>query len=104
MLEADIMRQEQLKASERGDRLFRNNVGVLIDRRGTPVHFGLHIGSGDLIGWRRVEITQEMVGKTMAIFHSAEIKTKKGKLTQAQIDWRDAVNAAGGIGEVIYGD
>lgn len=104
MKEADIMRTHQMAASQRGDRLFRNNCGVLMDSRGVPVRFGLCVGSGDLIGWTRTVITPGMVGQTMAIFTSAEIKTSKGKVTEAQENWGRVVQQAGGIHQVIRGE
>ena len=104
MNEADHMRVEQMKASARGDRLFRNNVGVLIDKRGVPVRFGLAVGSGDLIGWRKVVITQEMVGTIIAQFSSLEIKNKKGRTTKEQIAWRNIVISAGGDARILICD
>ena len=59
-------------------RLFRNNVGVLRDAQGRPVRFGLHPGSGDLIGWRSVRITPDMVGRLLAVLASVEVKTATG--------------------------
>lgn len=81
-------------------RLFRNNVGVLRDEHGRPVRFGLHPGSGDLIGFRTVIITPEMVGQMLAIFTSIEVKTQSGQPRPDQILWADAVRAAGGLAGV----
>ena len=77
-----------LLACARGPvRLFRNNNGVgwigkverpsrpitvtvfpgdVVIRKARPLHAGLCEGSGDLIGWRTVEITPEMVGQRIA--------------------------------------
>ena len=120
MSEADIMRQYQLDASAAGDRLFRNNVGTgwvgqatirrekdgsttAIIRYARPLHAGLATGSGDLIGWSRVVITQEMVGSTVAVFTSVEVKTETGRVSVAQENWRQAVADAGGIASVRKG-
>ena len=109
---------------DRGERLFRNNRGVLPDRNGTPVRFGLAndsaaegemLKSGDLIGWELVLITPDMVGSFLPVFKSVEvkphgwkppgvgpIKDARGKLTAyghylGQKAWADLVNSEGGI-------
>jgi hypothetical protein len=80
--------------------LYRNNCGVLQDRRGVPVRYGLQPGSSDLIGWRTVTITPEMVGQQVAVFTSIEVKTPTGRIRPEQQHWLDAVQAAGGIAGV----
>ena len=65
------------------------------------VRFGLHIGSGDLVGWRPVVITADMVGTTFAQFCSVDAKTKGYKrLSPDQLMWARAVRAAGGYAGV----
>ena len=91
--------------------LWRNNVGALQDKRGVPVRYGLmndskrmneKFKSGDLIGIRRVLITQAMVGQVIGQFVSIEVKepgwvyTGEGRET-AQLNWANAVNARGGF-------
>lgn len=91
--------------------LFRNNVGALQDKRGIPVRYGLmneskrmneKFKSGDLIGIRRVLITQAMVGQVIGQFVSIEVKepgwtyTGEGRET-AQLAWANVVNARGGL-------
>jgi hypothetical protein len=80
--------------------LFRNNTGTLRDANGRPVSFGLCKGSADLIGWRTVTITPEMVGQQVAVFTSIEVKTASGRLTPEQRQWLAAVETAGGIAGV----
>lgn len=109
---------------DRGDRLFRNNRGVLPDRNGNPVRFGLantsqtggeQLKSGDLIGWETRLVTPDMVGTHVAVFKSIEVKPDgwkppgvgpvkdaRGKLTAyghflGQKAWADLVNDEGGI-------
>jgi hypothetical protein len=95
------IQQEIRIACGTGDtRLFRNNTGTLRDQNGRPVQFGLCKGSADLIGWKRVTITPEMVGSTVAVFVSIEVKTATGRLRPEQQQWLDAVQAAGGIAGV----
>jgi hypothetical protein len=100
--ETDIQQRIRLALGTRPDlRLFRNQVGQLPDpRTGRPVQFGLARGSADLIGWRSVVITPEMVGQRVAVFTSLEIKTPSGRLTPAQQAWLGAVHNAGGIAGV----
>ena len=82
-------------------RIFRNQVGSLPDpRTGRLVQFGLARGSADLIGWRTLVITPEMVGQRVAVFTSLEIKTPTGRLAPAQRHWLQAVEQAGGIAGV----
>lgn len=88
--------------TQRDLRLFRNQVGQLPDpRTGRPVQFGLTRGSADLIGWRTITITPEMVGTRVAVFTSLEVKTPTGRLTPAQHNWLGAVRQAGGIAGVV---
>ena len=89
-----------------GARLFRNNVGVLLTARGESVRVGLHPGSADLIGWRTITVTPEMVGQQIAQFLSVEVKICGGrtdvKTGARQERWRAAVTRAGGVGLRCY--
>ena len=78
-------------------RLFRNNVGVAEDPDGSRVAHGLRPGPADRIGWRTVEIIPAMVGSRFARFLAVEIKAPPGRLTEAQRNFLDAVERAGGI-------
>jgi hypothetical protein len=93
-----------------GLRAFRNNCGqawmgkvikrtadMIVIQNPRPVQFGLHPGSADLIGWRSVTITPDMVGKRLAVFTSVEVKTPAGKLRPDQANWQAQVEEAGGI-------
>lgn len=100
--ETDLQQRIRLALGMQRDlRLFRNQVGQLPDpRTGRPVQFGLARGSADLIGWRTVVITPEMVGQRVAIFTSLEVKTPTGRLTPAQTNWLGVVRGAGGLAGV----
>lgn len=100
--ETDLQQRIRLALGTRSDlRLFRNQVGQLPDpRTGRPVQFGLAKGSADLIGWRTVTVTPDMVGRRLAVFTSIEVKTATGRLTPAQHAWLGAVRSAGGIAGV----
>ena len=89
MKETDIMRACMLALSEAGCLVWRNNVGVLPDRNGVPIRFGLCVGSSDLIG-----ITP--CGRFLAV----EVKTKTGRVRPEQQRFIDAVIAKGGIAGV----
>ena len=79
-------------------RMFRNQVGQLPDlRTGRPVQFGLAKGSSDLIGFKTIEVTPDMIGQKLAVFTSIEVKTAKGRLTPMQHNWLSCVRKAGGI-------
>jgi hypothetical protein len=98
--EQQIQQHIRIACSNGDTRLFRNNTGTLKDANGRPVQFGLCKGSADLIGWRTVTVTPEMVGTQMAVFLSIEVKTPTGRLRPEQQQWLDAVQAAGGIAGV----
>lgn len=88
-----------------GSVMFRNNVGAFkpgyVVKR--FIRFGLFKGSGDLIGWTSVEVTQDMVGKKVAIFTSVETKTLKGKARKDQLYWIGRVKGDGGYAGVARG-
>ena len=98
--EQRIQQEIRLAISKGDTRVFRNNTGTLRDQHGRPVSFGLCKGSADLIGWRTVTITPEMVGQQVAVFTSIEVKTPTGRLRPEQQQWLEAVQAAGGIAGV----
>ena len=58
-------------------------------------------GCADLNGWTSVTITPDMVGQTIAQFTSAELKTGRGTARDNQLNWRDAVLAAGGRAAIV---
>ena len=64
------------------------------------MQFGLCKGSADLIGWKQVTVTPEMVGQQVAVFLSIEVKTPTGRIRPEQQAWLETVQAAGGIAGV----
>ena len=115
MLESEIQKRLQIAASQFGSKLFRNNVGVgwtgsikkrlpdgtIIIANARPLHAGLFTGSGDLIGWRTITITPDMVGKRIAVFTSVEVKQNSGRATPDQVHWMNRVNESGGIAGIV---
>ena len=95
--ESTILKKVMLKASELDYRVFRNNVGVAFQPNGQVIRYGLHTGSSDLIGWYSKVVTQDMVGKPVAVFLAIETKTKKGSVTKEQKNFLKQVDEAGGI-------
>lgn len=105
-------------------KLWRNNVGVLLDKTGRPVRYGLAndsaelnraVKSADLIGWRTVTITPDMVGRRIAVFVSRECKPEDWtpapptnralfEHEEAQRRWRDMINEAGGDARFATGE
>ena len=113
MKETNISKLIQIRASELGMRLLRNNVGKAWIGEAVPVgggdviiknarrfHAGLGAGSSDLIGWAPVKITPEMVGKTVAVFLAVEVKRPKKNPTAEQVEFMDAVKKSGGYAMV----
>ena len=89
--------------------LFRANVGTgwtgdvtklpdgsIIIRNPRPFATGLPPGFSDLFGFVPVEITADMVGRTLAVFSALEIKTRTGRVTPQQSAFLKAVNDNGG--------
>lgn len=81
--EAAAQAAVRLEASQKGVRLFRNNVGALKDERGVPVRYGLAnesaevnkvIKSSDLVGWRRRLIVPADLGAVIAQTVLREVK------------------------------
>jgi len=95
--ESVIQNKIMIALNKGATRVFRNNVGAYNGKDGQWIEFGLRKGSGDLIGWRTVEITPEMVGTKIAQFLSVEVKSKTGKVREEQLNWQKQVNNAGGI-------
>lgn len=102
MREPELIRRILLAQSERGARLWRNNVGVLQDKEGRFVRYGVcSPGGSDLLGWTPVEILPSHVGTTLAIFTAIEAKTGRLKPTHEQESFLAAVERAGGIARVV---
>ena len=110
--ESNVQARVRLEAARKGVRLFRNNVGAgTILESGQFIRWGLgndsaevnHVlKSSDLVGWRRVLVTPDMVGTYVAVATMRECKptgwreSSTDPHTVAQRRWIDLVNADGG--------
>lgn len=114
---SNLVARVMLALSAAGATVWRNNVGlgwagkhVSTDNRtgltvlanARPVKFGLAKGSGDLIGFAPVTITPDMVGQTLPVFGSWEVKSGTGRPSKDQTNFRAFVVDAGGIGAVVH--
>lgn len=118
-----LVQETIIEASKLGSRLWRNNVGLgwvgkvinitkevkanlhpgdKIIRAARPLHAGLCEGSSDAIGLTPVLITQEMVGRTVAIFTAIESKTGKSVASEIQNDFIKMVIGFGGIAGIVH--
>ena len=110
--EGDLIREIQLICSHGDVRLFRNQVGEawqgttittpegILLKHPRRIQFGLAKGSSDLIGWKAVAITPDMVGQSLAVFVSVEVKTPRGSFQTGQRPWLNSVEEFGGISGV----
>jgi len=115
---SDIMR----KCCKGATRLFRNNIGTawmgkalqvvtkglvtvypgdVVLRNAQKVKFGVcNPGGSDAIGWTTIIITPEMVGRKVAVFTAAEVKTNVGVVRKEQKNFIAQVVVSGGIAGV----
>lgn len=109
MRETPLMKSIQIACSTGTVRLFRNNVGEAWagksyrDNRGAIVipepyriTYGLCPGSADLVGFRSIKITADMVGQHVAVFASVEVKLPRSHMTYNQEAWAEMISAHGG--------
>ena len=117
--ESNVQARTRLAAVKKHWRLWRNNRGAFKTEAGNYVRYGLAndskqlgdtLKSGDLIGWRPVVITADMVGKCIAQFVSVECKESnwtppprdtKDEAAAAQYRWAELVNREGGYAVFI---
>lgn len=111
MTESEVQQQIQIAAVSFNCILMRNNSGTLKREDGTPVRFGLGnisknhsdaIKSSDLIGFKVVTVTPEMVGMKLAVFTAIEVKAYPWKPNardpreRAQLAFLDWIQNNGG--------
>jgi hypothetical protein len=108
--ESLVQARVRMEASQKGFRLFRNNVGAGKLENGSFLRWGLcndsiavnkRMKSADLIGLRPIVITPAHVGQTIGQFTSIETKHPKWEFhgtdeENAQLRWAEFVIAFGG--------
>lgn len=107
--ETTIQNRVRVALSRAGVVTFRNNTGVATFPNGSKVAYGLCPGSSDLIGWKSVTITPDMVGQRVAVFTAIEVKPPgpiRGdkKRLEAQCNFIQAVQKAGGIAGIAQSE
>jgi hypothetical protein len=122
MSEKTLISEIQLLFTQKGHRIFRQNTGTgwageffkppmettikvsprdVVVRNARPLRAGLCTGSSDLIGWQSVVITEDMIGKRVAIFTAIEVKHGSTRTTEEQKRFVESVNSSGGIGKIV---
>lgn len=117
--EAQVQAETRLRAAALGWHLWRNNNGVLKDLSGRPVRYGLAndskalnkvVKSADLIGGTPTKITPDMVGQTLLVFTSVEVKEEsfneprsadERERYEAQLAWANLINSLGGRAYIV---
>ena len=113
--EQGVQQRERMSASNKGGRLWRNNVGAFETETGAWVRYGLcneskainkRVKSSDLIGIMPVVVTQEHVGSVIGRFTAREIKRPGWRFVGterevAQMHFLTLVNQLGGDGRFV---
>lgn len=121
MSESNLMKRILIGCSALLATVFRNNTGIgwagevfrptrpmsimvtsadVVVRNARPLHAGLCKGSSDIIGWMSIVITPGMIGRKIAVFLAMEVK-ENARATAEQLNFIDAVHAAGGIAGIV---
>jgi hypothetical protein len=110
--ESEIQQLVQIEGPKWGCKLERNNSGAFEDKTGRHVRFGLgnvskkhsdQMKSADLVGFKQIVVTPEMVGKTIAVITGIEMKTPGWKFNpkdaheRAQFNWLQWISNHGGF-------
>ena len=118
--ETNLTNKLRLLVSKLGGRLWRANAGkfwggkritlppLISAKLGSraaivnpsPIQ-GLPKGFSDTFGFVPVEITPEMVGKTLAVFVALEVKAEDGKLRKEQISFIKTIHLNNGIAAFV---
>lgn len=116
MDESTLQQTIQIEGVQYGTQLMRNNSGAFKDETGRWLFFGLgniskkhsdSIKSSDLIGFKKIVVTSDMVGKTIAVFTAVEVKRpdwkpsaacKRERAQRAFVTW---INSNGGIAGIV---
>lgn len=75
----------------------RLDASTVLIRNARPFDTGLPAGFSDLFGARPVTITEDMVGRDLAVFSAIEVKGPRGSASMKQERFIDAINGVGGF-------
>lgn len=118
MKETNVQAGIMLALSKVGATIFRNNQGTgvlgqvvsqdggtFIVKNGRRVKYGVcNPGGSDLIGWKTITVTPDMVGEKLAVFLAVEVKSDSGRASKDQANFINAVRDAGGFAGVARTD
>lgn len=85
-------------------RLFKVDNGLAYHKIGQnyiPFKYGPGVGVSDLIGFTKVKVTEDMVGKDLPVFTAFEVKTKTGRASDEQKKFLAMVESYGGIASIV---
>ena len=104
--ETSVWKQAQLDLSPLGYRLFRNQryKGQIVKNGVITKGYancGLCDGAGDLVGYRIITVTQDMVGQLFAQYVNLEAKIDTGYPSPEQKILNEQIRKDGGIAGVI---
>ena len=116
--EEGVQKYIRLSEAKKGNVLWRNNVGAMQDDNGRVIRYGLandsrkmnqYIKSSDLVGIRKVCITQDMVGQIIGQFYAIECKRpgweyKGTEREEAQSRFLTLVTTNGGYAKFSTGE
>ena len=94
MSESEIQAAIKKALALQGTPVWRNAVGF---DRATKVHYGIGLGSPDLVGILPVTITPEHVGQRLGVFLGVEVKTPVGRLSTVQRQWHAVARERGAL-------
>ena len=72
-------------------------VNLMVFENPRIVNFGLIKGSSDIIGWKPLHITEDMIGQEIAQFVAIEIKSLGDTLKKEQRNFLNIISKDGGI-------
>lgn len=113
MSERALLTNILLRCSRGASRLFRINAGMawtgkIVHRTATtltlenprPFH-GAPTGFPDLIGWRSIEVTPDMVGQRIAVLAMLEVKAGRTATSEGQAAMLAAAGRAGALAGIV---
>ena len=99
--ESQILAQIRLAIAPHAT-ISRNSIGAYKSPSGHYIKYGLfNPGGADLIGWKTITITPEMVGQKIAQFVGLEVKSATGRIRPEQENFLRVLKAAGGLCGIV---